>query len=446
MKRWKLITQISVMFTIVTVIISLVFILIFEFSLQKVFTDGNIFQLQNYLSYATGRYFEEDGNQPVREDEYNGHALFKWIKDIETDEVTLQPDGVFYPIDNIEPFENNQAFKDLIYEIATEVEQRKFPFEIKIGNENFTIVGSRINAFEDGGKSVIAFTDNRYIKMVSNDFAQTVRFTVLALIVLGNVSLLLWSRLLVSRITYLQDEISLLVKTNYEKPINIDGRDEISSLAKSVEQMRTEILDHEQTKKEIMQNISHDFKTPISVIKTYGEAIKDGITDASEIDVIINQADLLNHKVVQLLQLNKITYLTNERKPEEIYVKNVIQNIVNKNKYKFDKEFDLDLDNSTYFATPDSLEIAIGNVIDNAMRYAKTRIVIVLLNKKLTIYNDGEHINEEFIKKIFKPYEKGHKGEFGLGMSITQQTLAFYDLTISVKNVRKGVMFVIEPI
>lgn len=80
------------------------------------------------------------------------------------------------------------------------------------------------------------------------------------------------------------------------------------------------------------------------------------------------------------------------------------------------------------------------------MRYAETKIVIVLKNKILTIYNDGEYIDEAFMEKIFKPYEKSNKGEFGLGMSITQQTLAFYNLTISVKNVRKGVMFVIEPI
>ena len=153
---------------------------------------------------------------------------------------------------------------------------------------------------------------------------------------------------------------------------------------------------------------------------------------------------MYKRQVVQLLQLNKINYLTNDQNIEEVFVKEIIKNIVNKNKYKFDKEFVLDLDNSTYLATPDSLEIAIGNIIDNAMRYAKTKIVIVLQNKKLTIYNDGEQINEEFIEKIFKPYEKGHKGEFGLGMSITQQTLAFFNLSISVKNVRKGVKMCIR--
>jgi len=442
MKRWKLVTQISVIFTIVTVIISLVFVLIFEFGFQRVYSKEIIYELTIYSQEVVNKVKENDRFVP---NEYIGITIYKWKQDPETGEyyVDLNP---YYTTPVVDDFFMNVDLKDYIKELA--LDETIDPFEVKkkIGNKTYNVRGVKYKPETANGFYVLAFTDDRYVKAQNEDFTQTLRFTTLTLIVLGNITLLLWSRLVVGRISYLEDEISLLVKTNYERPIDTSGRDEISSLAESVEKMRVEILEHEQIKREIMQNISHDFKTPISVIKTYAEAIQDGITDESEIGVIIKQADTLNHKVVQLLQLNKINYLTNDQNIEEVFVKEIIKNIVNKNKYKFDKEFVLDLDNSTYLATPDSLEIAIGNIIDNAMRYAKTKIVIVLQNKKLTIYNDGEQINEEFIEKIFKPYEKGHKGEFGLGMSITQQTLAFFNLSISVKNVRKGVMFVIEPI
>ncbi len=442
MKRWKLVTQISVIFTMVTVIISLVFVLIFEFGFQRVYSKEIIYELTIYSQEVVNKVKENDRFVP---NEYIGITIYKWKQDPETGEyyVDLNP---YYTTPVVDDFFMNVDLKDYIKELA--LDETIDPFEVKkkIGNKTYNVRGVKYKPETANGFYVLAFTDDRYVKAQNEDFTQTLRFTTLTLIVLGNITLLLWSRLVVGRISYLEDEISLLVKTNYERPIDTSGRDEISSLAKSVEKMRVEILEHEQIKREIMQNISHDFKTPISVIKTYAEAIQDGITDESEIGVIIKQADTLNHKVVQLLQLNKINYLTNDQNIEEVFVKEIIKNIVNKNKYKFDKEFVLDLDNSTYLATPDSLEIAIGNIIDNAMRYAKTKIVIVLQNKKLTIYNDGEQINEEFIEKIFKPYEKGHKGEFGLGMSITQQTLAFFNLSISVKNVRKGVMFVIEPI
>lgn len=443
MKRWKLVTQISVIFTIVTVIISLVFILIFEFSLQRVYTNENINQLRTYNLQVRNII---ETNQPILDNDYNGHAVYWWQKDAETGEIYLDIEGAVLSEVGGLFFEDADLKRYIENTITSENVPATIFEELKFEDSKFYLVGESSRGGLENGYYVFTFTDNRYIKSISDEFAQNLRFTVLALIILGNVTLLLWGRLVVGRISNIQDEISLLVKTNYERPITVEGEDEIASLASSVEEMRIEILEHEQTKREIMQNISHDFKTPISVIKSYSEAIKDGISGVDEIDIIINQADQLNHKVVQLLQLNKITYLTSNQQLEEVSVAEVIKSIVNKQKYKFDREFVLELDESTYLATADNLEIAIGNIIDNAMRYAKTKIVIVLKNKKLTVYNDGEHINDAFIEKIFKPYEKGSKGEFGLGMSITQQTLAFYNLTISVKNVRKGVMFVIEPI
>lgn len=443
MKRWKLVTQISVIFTIVTVIISLVFILIFEFSLQRVYTNENINQLRTYNLQVRNII---ETNQPILDNDYNGYAVYWWQKDAETGEIYLDIEGAVLSEVGGLFFENTELKRYIENTITSENVPATIFEELKFEDSKFYLVGESSRGGLENGYYVFTFTDNRYIKSISDEFAENLRFTVLALIILGNVTLLLWGRLVVGRISNIQDEISLLVKTNYERPITVEGEDEIASLASSVEEMRIEILEHEQTKREIMQNISHDFKTPISVIKSYSEAIKDGISGVDEIDIIINQADQLNHKVVQLLQLNKITYLTSNQQLEEVSVAEVIKSIVNKQKYKFDREFVLELDESTYLATADNLEIAIGNIIDNAMRYAKTKIVIVLKNKKLTVYNDGEHINDAFIEKIFKPYEKGSKGEFGLGMSITQQTLAFYNLTISVKNVRKGVMFVIEPI
>lgn len=61
----------------------------------------------------------------------------------------------------------------------------------------------------------------------------------------------------------------------------------------------------------------------------------------------------------------------------------------------------------------------------------------------MRIYNDGEHIDEQFIKNSFKPYEKGSKGEFGLGMSIVKKTVDFFNMQLIVKNEPIGVSFII---
>ena len=58
---------------------------------------------------------------------------------------------------------------------------------------------------------------------------------------------------------------------------------------------------------------------------------------------------------------------------------------------------------------------------------------------------DGENIEEQFLNSIFKPYEKGSKGQFGLGMSIVKKTVDFFGMNMIVRNEEpKGVSFLIK--
>ena len=69
---------------------------------------------------------------------------------------------------------------------------------------------------------------------------------------------------------------------------------------------------------------------------------------------------------------------------------------------------------------------------------------INIKNKKITLYNDGENIDEKLINNIFTPYEKGINGVFGLGLSIVKKTLQFLNYDITITNLNKGVKFIIK--
>ena len=71
-------------------------------------------------------------------------------------------------------------------------------------------------------------------------------------------------------------------------------------------------------------------------------------------------------------------------------------------------------------------------------------IKITLKDGELSIYNDGKHLDEQFINQGFKPYEKGSEGKFGLGMSIVCRTLDIFNMKLTVKNEEVGVIFTIE--
>ncbi len=59
----------------------------------------------------------------------------------------------------------------------------------------------------------------------------------------------------------------------------------------------------------------------------------------------------------------------------------------------------------------------------------------------LEVYNDGEPIEKDRLDKLFKPYEKGNKGKFGLGLSIVKKVVETYGYSVTGENMNDGVVF-----
>ncbi|MDD3067304.1 MAG: HAMP domain-containing sensor histidine kinase [Acholeplasmataceae bacterium] len=419
MKEMKLTTQLNIIFTVVTLLTSFIFLVL----LNRVFDAFRVEQNEQQFEFYYENLFRNYETPP--DSPYNGFVIAY--------------DGVVVNSDNLEILENKYSANELVdmFSHTTLVYTRREVIE----HETFYF---RVNR-QDDGTMIVAFTGEDYLSIVGKSFNMIVRISFIALVLLGNLIILIWSRITVERVKRLKGEIERMTLNSYKVPIEIDGNDEITDLSLTIEKMRREIQSSEKTKQEMLQNISHDFKTPIAVIQSYAEAIYDGVSDIEEASVIVKQAELLNVKVKQLLELNKLEYLKDQNEFEEVSIKEIVQNIVDNHKYRTELIWDVSLDDSIYYGVKENFYTAFNNIVDNAIRYAKTRIEIKLKNKKLTFYNDGEPINQKFIDELFKPYEKGKKGEFGLGMSIAQKTCSHFNLILKVENINDGVMFTIEP-
>jgi len=264
---------------------------------------------------------------------------------------------------------------------------------------------------------------------------------------LGNIVIFIFSKSIVDKLQALNKNVTEMTHQNYKLPIESYGDDEISDLAHSIDKLRLDILTNETTKQDMIQNIGHDLKTPIMVIKSYAEAITDKMSENPETDakIIFKQANYLQRCVEQLLEYSKLNYLDLSDEVTEIKLKDSIEQLVQNYKYKSNVEFITDLDDSTYRIAEPRLINVVSNLIENALRYAQSKIVITLKKQKITIFNDGEPVPEELLPVIFQPYEKGRNGQFGLGLSIVKATLALFDLKIACHNVKDGVEFVISP-
>ena len=220
------------------------------------------------------------------------------------------------------------------------------------------------------------------------------------------------------------------------------------SLELAIEDMRISLKNQEEYRNQMYQNISHDFKTPLTVIKSYIEAYNDKIEDANTvIDVISEQTDKLELKVHSLLYLNKLDYLKDNKNVdyELVDMKKIINTAIKEFKFRRkDVKFEVIFDkNSKFYGTYDYFETVIDNILVNFMRYAKSTIKITAKNNRLTLYNDGPNIDKDLLEGIFTPFRKGIKGEFGLGLSIVKKTLLLMNYDIKVKNEKKGVSFII---
>lgn len=258
--------------------------------------------------------------------------------------------------------------------------------------------------------------------------------------------LMIWVAYLIHPLNQIRAYIEK-IRQGEDAELKVDRRDEIGEVASALVAMQIEIKRSEQLKEEMIHNISHDLKTPISTIKSYGESIKDGVypyeTLEKSVDVIIEHANRLEKKVQSLLLLNRLGYMASEGvEVGEIDMIDVVSKaILSLKVIRPEIKIETNLQRVIYSGSMEPWRVVVENLLDNAIRYAKSKIVIVLNETELSVYNDGPPMSDERISKLFKAYEKGDDGQFGLGLAIVHKVVTAYGFVPSAYNTDKGVMF-----
>ncbi len=296
----------------------------------------------------------------------------------------------------------------------------------------------------------IALTGDSYIEQIKNDilFAILPILFITLLLVIGLV--LLWSRRLVLKIGHLKEKIDNLDNDEYKDTYEYHIDDEFKALSVAIDDMKTYLKENEKYRSQMYQNISHDFKTPLTVMKSYIEAVDDGIEDeATAMKVVKEQIKKLEIKVHSLLYLNKLNYIqeNNKIKDETIDITEVLNSSIEKFKIQRPEiKWKINIaDKKTVFkGNYDMWEAIVDNIFNNFIRYAHQKINITIKNNKITFFNDGPNIDENILDNVFTPYKKGIKGQFGLGLSIVKKTVLLLGYEISVKNEKNGISFIIK--
>lgn len=308
----------------------------------------------------------------------------------------------------------------------------------------------------DSYYSVLRITDKQYLisKTYSDNMDKLENVSVnsvvyITVIVVGFffIVLMMWVITLIHPLNQIRNYIER-VKLGKDAELHVNRKDEIGELADAMVSMRDELLRQEKTKEEMIHNISHDLKTPIATIKSYGESIKDGIypydTLEKSVDVIIENADRLEAKVHSLLFMNRVEYLISQDcEGISSNMQEIVETVVQNTKFiKPEITIQTDLEEVWFDGLAEPWRVAVENILENALRYAKTTIDIHLSEEEgLTIANDGPCMDEDRIKVLFKPYEKGQGGKFGLGLSIVSKVVNANHYEVCGENTADGVIF-----
>ena len=243
---------------------------------------------------------------------------------------------------------------------------------------------------------------------------------------------------------------------------------EINELVNTLNYAQEELNKTEELRRDLMANVSHDLKTPITMIKAYAEMAKDLHLDKKDkqiedMDIIISETDRLTTLINDILELSKMESVNEELNIEEFDLISLIQEILTKYKVLQEKElytFNFIHKDKKLLIKADKkrLEQVIYNLINNAINYTgeDNKVTIKVTNNesiKVEIIDTGKGIKQEDIPYIWDKYyknKKKHKRNLigtGLGLSIVKKILEQHNYEYGVnskENVGTTFYFIIK--
>ena len=260
------------------------------------------------------------------------------------------------------------------------------------------------------------------------------------------------SKLITKPIVKMNESAKRLAKGDYDADFTVQGYREIDELADSLNFAAGELAKADHLQKELVANVSHDLRTPLTLIKGYSEVMRDipGENKAENIQIIIDETARLSDLVSDVLDLSRIQ--SGMRKPEfqefslTDTVKETMQRyerLTKQDGYRI--EFSAECDVSVMADRVMILQV-IYNLINNAINYNGEDKMVSVEQKVIgdtvciSVSDSGEGIPEDQLNAIWDRYYKVDKVHrratvgTGLGLSIVKQILELHGAAYGVKS------------
>ncbi|HBR01582.1 MAG TPA: two-component sensor histidine kinase [Ruminiclostridium sp.] len=291
-----------------------------------------------------------------------------------------------------------------------------------------------------------------------NEMKSSINFILLIILLAGALLVLLLSNYLSKGISEplstLNKHIKSLSELNFSNALFVPADNEIQELVQNINIMAEKLDTHNQSQKLFLQNVSHEFRTPIMSIQCHAEGILYGVVEGSAAArIIIEESKRLTHLVEEVLYLSRLDAIEEICSQEPVDVQGLLQDTCKRlASIAENKQVSLNLHTTagSLYVLGDSEKLGrcFSNILSNAIRYARNYVNVDVskINDKvqISVSDDGPGIDKDEEAMIFNRFYKGKKGNTGLGLAISKSIIEKLKGTITACNTSIGAKFVIE--
>lgn len=336
------------------------------------------------------------------------------------------------------------------------------PFQKKYNNDWYQIAQFDLLSKDSEPVSIFLVSSiDPLVHFVQTFFPILFLSTIVVLVLTHTLLTTYMSRKIIRPLLELRKAARLVADGNLDFQVDINGKDELGQLGMAFEEMRSRLQhsiliqqQYETNRKELITNISHDLKTPITAIKGYVDGILEGVADSPEknekyMRTIAAKASEMDHLIDELFLYSKLDMQKLPFSFESVPILPYLNDWAEELKVELEKlEVELDIAMSGGKAARvsvdrDSFKRVLGNIIQNSLKYMekpKKRITVNTWvegeNFTLAIGDNGPGIPPEAAGHIFERFYRAEQsrntntGGSGLGLAIAKQIIVEHGGTI----------------
>ena len=332
-------------------------------------------------------------------------------------------------------------------------------------NENSITVAVPIKNGETIEGVVLLHSPVKYMSSALKSGIYTLIFSILVALILASISAVWLSISFTKPLNKIRDTTTELAKGNYEVTTQVNQSDEIGELAKSIDKLALQLDKSskeserfEKMRQNFIANISHELRTPITVIRGSIEAICDGIIKDSEQlkdynEQILSDSIHLQRLVNDLIDLTKLQNTDFSIDKSTINLFEIINDAVRSMKQistkkgvkiNFSLENAIEEDKYLFVGDYQRIRQMIIIVLDNAIKFSNENQKVDIFLKKennkyeIKICDNGRGIDSKNIGEIFNRYHKSNteenKNGMGLGLAIAKEIAIRHNIEIMVES------------